>query len=305
VFDQTLKSYLEHICGAENVAVDVPLAGKTTLGVGGAAKFFVTATHKGALVRILNALEYIEYPYKIIGGGSNLLVEDGGFDGVVIKLGFCEIVENGTFIYADAGANLSAVAATARDMELTGLEFAFGIPGTVGGAVYGNVGAAGGAMADVVVIVDILEGGEIRSIDAADCAFSYRKSVFKRSRSVILGAYFHLERGNRADIDAKMKSIVAARRNSQPVGRTAGCIFKNPTKIPAGETAPLSAGALIDRCGLKGFRIGGAVVSQVHANFIVNDGGATARDIKELIRVVRSRVREKFGVVLREEIEKM
>ena len=305
VLDQVLKSYLEHICGKSNVKTGVPLSKYTTFGIGGPAKFLVDVKSKGILVRLLSALKYIEHPHRIIGMGSNLLVSDYGYDGVIIRLKFQEIIENGNIIYADAGASLVSVSRYAEALGLSGLEFACGIPGTVGGAVYGNAGAFGSSISDVVVMVDVLRDGQIISVDNKDCKFGYRTSVFKKG-GIILGAYFFLRHDDASSITARMQEYTERRLASQPAGHSAGSIFRNHSISGSMQHVlpqNTSAGAMIDNLGLKGFSIGGAQVSTKHANFIINTGGATAGDVKKLIALIKKRVKATYGITLKAEIE--
>lgn len=296
VLEQVLKSYLEYICGQNNVRENVSMKNYTTFHVGGPARFFVKVTSKKMLLRLISALNFIEYKYRVIGGGSNLLVSDKGFDGVIIKLDYRDIVENGHFIYADAGAPLHAVVNKAMELGLGGLEFAYGLPGTVGGAIFGNAGAFGSNMASVVPMVDVLVNGEIKSMDAFQCKFAYRTSFFQNNRHyIILGAYFSLVKRDTDIIKQNQEQYLAARKMSQPGGFSAGSVFRNPPDK--------SAGQLIDGLGLKNLRIGGAVVSDKHANFIINDGTATAGDIIKLIRTIKKRVRDAYGINLKTEIE--
>lgn len=310
--EQVLRGYLEHICGRENVRENVELSTKTTFRIGGPARFFVVVKSKEKLARLVSALLFIEYPWRIIGGGSNILASDRGFEGVVIRLGFCEIIENGNFVYADAGASLAGLCKRAVELGQGGLEFACGIPGTVGGAVRGNAGAFGSCVGEHIVIVDVLRGGEIVSVEARECGFGYRRSAFKRNGDIILGAYFHLQSAPPEEIRKRMEELGERRRASQPAGASAGSVFKNPETASAllfsktfmtAETRT-SAGEMIERAGLKGVRVGGAEVSRAHGNFIVNVGGATSGDVEALVRVVRKRVREMFGVRLALEIER-
>ena len=310
-----MASYLTHICGAKNVRQNEPLSRHCTWGVGGPAQFFVTVRTRETLVRVVSALEYIEHPYRVIGSGSNILFRDCGFAGVIIRVCCDEVVENGNFMYVGAGAILSNVARKAATMGFAGLEFAVGIPGTVGGAIVGNAGAHGSQMSAVVAMVDVYQNGEIVALDTRACKFGYRKSVFKAphgARPVILGAYFQLKPAPRDEIEAKMSEYTSRRVASQPAGKSAGSVFRNPS-----STNPLSrkgwhgvsrdgvcsAGKLIDDLNLKGTRIGGAVISERHANFIMNEGGATAADILALIKLVRKRIKEAHGVSLKLEIE--
>ena len=274
---------------------NVPLSILTTFKIGGPARFFVTVKSKEKLVRLISALKYIEHPFRVIGAGSNILAGDRGYDGVIIRLGFREIVENQNFIYADAGCSLAAVAKKVAELSLSGLEFACGIPGTIGGAVYGNSGACGSSIKDVVLMVDVLHNGEIISMDNLQCKFDYRTSLFKRRRDlIIVGAYFSLRQDNQDDIKSRMLENNKKRLATQPKGASAGSVFRNPN-IPVGR--------LIDELGLKGTRIGGAIIADKHANFILNIDNATSRDVQKLINLIQKRVRQEHGINLKTEIE--
>jgi len=300
VLDQVLKSYLEHICGKANVEENVLMSTRTTFRIGGSARFFVTVQSKEILIKLVSALNYIEYPYRIVGHGANLLVSDNGYDGVLIKLNFREIVENGNFVYADAGATLGAVVKFARSRGLSGLEFAAGIPGTVGGAVYMNAGAYGGQISDIAAMVDVLQNGEIVSLDARACKFSYRTSRFQKSRNqIVMGVYFFLKSGDKCEIEKREQEILLKRRATSVKEPNAGSIFRNPTV----NGVVVSAGKLIDELGLKGTRIGDAAISRQHAGKIINLRAATARDVRALITLVKTKVRVAYGITLKTEIE--
>ena len=300
---KVLKSYLEYLCGAKNVGENVLLSTKTTFQIGGAAKFFVTVRSREVLLKLLSALNYIEEPWFIIGAGANLLAPDKGFDGVVIKLGFDEIVQNGAFLYADAGCSLGKLAMEAQRRLLSGLEWLVGIPGTVGGGVYMNAGAYGGSFSDCCVCVDVLrndeEGFVIETIDAPRLKFAYRKSIFQRRKNwVILGAYFHLSHGVAKDIQAKMNENNEKRRKSIPTQPSGGSTFRKP--------APdFYVGTTIERLGFKGGRIGGAMVSDKHAGIIVNVGGATEKDVLELAKKIKKVVFDETGARLELEYERI
>ena len=296
--EQVLKSYLGYICGKDNVAENVPLAGKTTFRIGGPARWFVTVPTKEALLRLISALNYIELPWFIIGAGANVLAADNGYNGVVIKLGFKDIIDNGCFIYADAGASLKRLCNFARFQSLSGLEFATGIPGTVGGAVYMNAGAHGGQISDIVAMVDALIDGEVRTLDARALKFRYRRSVFHRKpKWIILGAYFYLKKcTNKNEIVAKEQAFLAARLGSQPLQPSAGSVFKRPSP-------DFAVGKAVDELGLKGTKIGGAQISDKHAGFIVNTGGATCADVLALVKLVRKKIKDKHNLYLQTEIQ--
>ena len=307
--DKVLLSYLEHLCGRENVGENVLLSGKTTFRIGGPARYFVTVPTKEILLRLISALRYIEQRYFIIGMGSNVLASDAGFNGVVIKLGFNEILDNGCFIYADAGVRLSQLCTFAGKNGLSGLEFAYGIPATVGGAVYMNAGAYGGSMSDVVIMVDVLAEGEMITLEGRDLRFSYRNSVFQGKPDwVILGAYFFLKPDDPSKIIARGKENLTKRRATQPAEPNAGSVFKrmpSSSSIYRDNDVEFIPSKVIDELGLKGTRIGDAEVSTKHAGFIVNKGSATAKDVKRLIRLIKRKIREKHGVKLVCEIKEL
>ncbi|MCL2755554.1 MAG: UDP-N-acetylmuramate dehydrogenase [Firmicutes bacterium] len=295
---QILKSYLEHICGAEHVFEDFPLAGQTTFKIGGKAKFFVAVQSKEILFKLISALKYIEEKYFVIGNGSNLLVSDKGYDGVVIKLGFAEIIENGQFVYADAGVILSRVTAFARSHELGGLEWTVGIPATVGGATYMNAGAHGHQISDSIVCVDVLIDDEFKTIESTQLKFDYRKSIFQKNKNwIILGAYFYFKKEKKQTIERK-ESEYKKKRINHPIEPSAGSTFKKPHE-------EFYVGKVIDELGLKGKEIGGAQISKKHAGFIVNKGGATCHDVEKLISLVRKEVYKIHGVKLKLEYEKL
>jgi len=270
------------------------LAKYTTFKIGGPADFFVEVEKEEELVKLLKLLRELNLPYFILGGGSNLLVADEGFRGIVIKIANCELRITNCKIIAGAGVSLGKLVELSAENSLTGLEFAAGIPGTVGGAVRGNAGAWGEAIGDKVKRVKVLTPqGEIKWIDASDCQFSYRQSRFKKTKEIIWEVELELEKGDRKEIKEKIEENLA-KRASQPKEPSAGCIFVNPKPFPAGE--------LIDKCGLKGKRIGDAQISPKHANFIVNLGNAKAADVIRLIKLIKEKVKEKFGINLEEEV---
>ena len=235
----------------------------------------------------------------VIGKGSNLLVKDGGIAGVVVQLGgeFSEMTvqENGS-ITAGAGVSLSALCGYALQHGLSGLEFAWGIPGTVGGAVFMNAGAYGEEMKDVVVCCrHMLPGGTIETVSAHKLNFDYRHSIYQENGAVVLEATFALQKSDKAKIKAKMDDLMHRRKTKQPLEfPSAGSVFKRP--------AGYFAGTLIEECGLKGRTVGGAAVSQKHAGFIINTGEASCQDVLDLIALIQSTVKEKTGVALSCEI---
>ncbi|MDO4679459.1 MAG: UDP-N-acetylmuramate dehydrogenase, partial [Eubacteriales bacterium] len=237
-------------------------------------------------------------PYFILGNGSNLLVNDAGYRGVIIQLyrNFNEIKVEGTEIRASAGALLSGIAAAAKNASLTGFEFAGGIPGTIGGAVMMNAGAYGGEMKHVIKEVTVLtKEGEILVLPVEELAFGYRTSVVKTAGYVVLEAVIHLEKGDMQAIAERMKELTEQRTSKQPLEYpSAGSTFKRPEGYFAGK--------LIMDTGLRGYRVGGAQVSEKHCGFVINAGGATAADVVQLMSDVNEKVKAKFGVSLEPEV---
>ena len=289
---QILRSYLEHLCDKANVEHDVPMKTKTTFRIGGNAKFFVTVKSKSVLLKLVSALKFIEEPYFVIGLGANVLACDSGFDGVVIKLGFSEVVQNGHFVYADAGATLAKVGAFCKRQGLAGLEWACGVPATVGGAIYMNAGAYGHQMSDSVVCVDVLINGEVKTLGATKLKLGYRTSIFHKKRGwVVLGAYFHLKPDTQAQIEKKEAEYRAARINALPTNPSAGSTFKKP--------APnFYVGQVIESLGLKGKQVGDARISEKHAGVIINNGSASCKDVLSLVRLIKKKVWASHGVKL-------
>ena len=274
------------------------LARRTTLRVGGCADFYIEPRCESDLAAVLRICTDFGLPITVIGRGSNLLIRDGGVRGAVVCLaraGFDQIEFLEGQLHCGAGAKLKAVAATAKGCGLGGLEFMEGIPGTIGGALRMNAGAMGSAMFEVLHSVRFMSlDGTIHSRTAAELNVQYRSCpIFKNN--VALGAVLNGQPDSKETIAETMRKGSAKRWNSQPAASSAGCIFKNPTAIPAGR--------LIEELGLKGERVGGAVVSDVHGNFIVNDGNATARDVLRLIEIVQERVQVVRGIQLETEVE--
>jgi UDP-N-acetylenolpyruvoylglucosamine reductase len=281
------------------VRADEPLAKRSTLRAGGRADVYVEPSSENELGRLLKFCRERGLPVMVLGRGSNLLVRDGGVRGIVAGLNhpfFSFIEENGRELRCGAGARLKAVSARAREAGLAGLEFLEGIPGSVGGALRMNAGAMGGATFDVVSRVRFMDqNGEIHERAAIGMKAEYRSCPMLKD-CVALAAVFQGEPSTKEEVAARIDEFNRRRWQSQPKEPSAGCIFKNPS--PA-----LSAGKVIQEAGLKGARIGGASVSEVHANFIINDGTATARDVLELIELIRSRVKEGRGIDLTTEVE--
>jgi len=276
-----------------------PMARHTTMRVGGPAEILFSPADEGELLFAVREAKRAGAPFRIIGNGSNLLVLDGGLPGLTIRLGeaFSKISVNGNQIRAQAGALLSRAAAAARDASLTGLEFASGIPGSVGGGMAMNAGAYGGQLSDVFESCRALdpETGIISELGPAEMALGYRESAALSRGLIVTEAVFRLTAGEKTAIQAKMDDLNARRREKQPLNLpSAGSTFKRPEGY--------FAGALIEQAGLKGLRVGGACVSEKHAGFVVNDRGATAKDVLDLIRLVQTRVFEHSGVRLEPEV---
>lgn len=283
---------LKSILSEENIFINEPMKNHTTFKVGGPADFLVTPTTREELVECLK----LDIPKFILGNGSNLIVKDGGIRGLVIKtskLNKVELIEE-NIIEAEAGSYLSTIANVAKKNSLTGFEFASGIPGSFGGAVMMNAGAYGGEIKDVVFETTYIDE-DFKIKTTTDHEFSYRKSMFTNTNRVIISSKIKLEKGDLEAIDARMKELSEARRTKQPLSYpSAGSTFKRPEGYFAGK--------LIEDSELKGFSVGGAQVSELHAGFIINKGNATAKDILDLIEYVQTTVMNKFGVKLETEV---
>lgn len=279
-----------------------PLARHTTFRIGGPADLWVEAKQISELVDWVGLARQNAVPVFILGNGSNVLVLDKGIRGLVIE-NHCDGFElkvvhpDRAILHAESGASLPLVANRLARQGWSGLEWAIGVPGTIGGAVVGNAGAHGSSLADCLLVAAVLDlNGTVHELSKAELGLGYRQSRFKRlRREIILTADFELNRADSQECIARMNEYTAHRRRTQPTDASVGSMFKNPP----GDFA----GRLIEQSGLKGTRVGNVEVSPVHANFFVNHGGATARDVMELIETVRRRVQAKFRVELELEIE--
>ncbi|MBQ3087805.1 MAG: UDP-N-acetylmuramate dehydrogenase [Clostridia bacterium] len=281
------------------VLCDEPMRKHTSFRIGGKAKFVVIPKDEAALIALIRVFKEQAFPFLLIGNGSNVLFSDADYNGAVIQLadGLTDLhTEENGIIYCEAGVILSKLSLFALEQGLTGLEFAHGIPGSVGGAVFMNAGAYGGEMKDCIAAVrHMTPDGMIYETQADECAFSYRHSLFTDNGHIILGAYFRLSEGDKESIRARMEELKIKRKTSQPLDLpSAGSTFKRP------ETG--YAAAHIDECGLKGCSVGGAAVSTKHAGFVVNVGNATAADVKQLMKHIQDTVFEKHGVLLQPEV---
>jgi len=277
----------------DRLTFEAPLRDFTTFRVGGPAKVLARPNEVGELQALLAAAKAEAWPVIMLGGGSNLLFDDAGFDGLVIKLGpgFARLEGAGSLVRAGAAAASADLLAWVQGRNLGGLEGLAGLPGSVGGALAGNAGAEPQGLGGLVSGLFILdESGEARTFAAADLNFAYRRLEGLPKGAVILGAEFALPSRTAAEIRGRLEELRARRRGQPHGGRSAGCVFKNPPDI--------SAGRLIDECGFKGERIGGARVSEAHANFILAEAGATAADIRSLIERIRLGVLARHGLSL-------
>jgi UDP-N-acetylmuramate dehydrogenase len=279
----------------ERVRVDEPMSKHTTIGVGGPARIFVLPRSAAEVARVVRLVRRLHVPYLPVGKGSNLIVRDGGYDGVVIQLAehMTRTRINARTVWAEGGASFAALSRKMTKMGRTGLEFGTGIPGSVGGAVRMNAGAFGGEVKDALARVRVVdESGRLRAVPASQIAFSYRHTSLPAG-AVVVEATFHCAPGTIRK-DVYDRSI--GRKETQPIWeRSFGSTFVNPPGRYAAE--------MIEGCGLKGMRRGGAMISDMHANFIINtDGNASAEDVESLIATARQRVHEKYGVELKTEV---
>lgn len=287
------------ILGSDNVKVQEPMKNHTTFRIGGPADYYLCPHSTEELQKILQICRENKIEFFILGNGSNLLVSDKGYRGVVIQLwkNFSDIVTEDDAIAVKAGALLSKVAAEALEAGLTGMEFASGIPGTMGGAVMMNAGAYGGEMKDIIKEVTVLtKEGEILTLSQEEMNFGYRTSVVKEKGYVVISVVLQLKKGDREEICKLMNDLKERRVTKQPLDMpSAGSTFKRPEGYFAGK--------LIMDAGLRGFSVGGAQISEKHCGFVVNKGEATAADVLGLIKEVQKRVQEKFGVALEPEVK--
>ena len=294
IFDEALKNILSE----DEILKDEPMKHHTTFRVGGPAEYYLRPK-KEQVAEVLRLCLTYQKEYLIIGNGSNLLVSDKGISGVVIEIGkqMDEITVDGTTIYAQAGAMLSKTAHAALEAGLTGMEFAAGIPGTLGGAVVMNAGAYGGEMKDVLKEVTVMTAaGEILVLPAEKLEMGYRTSLVKTKGYLVLSAVIVLEQGNQEAIKARMKELTEQRVSKQPLEfPSAGSTFKRPEGYFAGK--------LIMDAGLRGYQTGGAQVSEKHCGFVINKDNATAADVCRLLRDVQDKVKEQFGVTLEPEVK--
>jgi UDP-N-acetylmuramate dehydrogenase len=304
----------------KKIKIDVPLAKYTTFKIGGPAKYFFIAQDNEDLVRAVTFAKKLKIPSYILGGASNVLISDQGFNGLIIINKAKDILfKKDNRVVADAGVNLMELVNKSAGEGLSGFEWAAGIPGTVGGAIRGNAGAYRGQMADNLIGCEVMRGGKQFIINKDKCGFGYRESIFKHNNDVIISGEFQLQKGDKDALQNKIKQILIERKTKQPLEfPSAGSIFTNVLfdasnesvikqipNLPAEylEYQKIPAAWLIEQLDLKGKSIGGAQISDKHANFIINTGKATANDVIQLISLVKMNVRNTYGVELMEEIE--
>ena len=284
---------------SKNLLKDESMKKHTSFKIGGNAEYLVIPESFSEIKDVIDLCKSNDISYTVIGNGSNILVSDDGISGVLIKIssGLSNVKIDGENVFAEAGVLLSTLANKVKLESLTGLEFASGIPGTLGGALVMNAGAYGGEMKDVVKKIGYLDSdGEIKEISGEDAGFGYRKSIFNDSQKIILYAELSLKKGDIGEISDKMQELNQKRKDKQPLNfPSAGSTFKRPEGYFAAK--------LIEDAGLKGYTVGGAKVSEKHAGFVVNFNDATSQDVKKLMEDVKDKVFEKFGVTLEPEVK--
>lgn len=300
---------------------NISLSKHTTFKIGGPARYFCIAKNKEDLIKAVKKAKELNLPFFILGGGSNVLALDEGFNGLVIKIKNCKLKispyggssegRQNSEIYAEAGTKLENLIKFSAKNSLTGLEWVAGIPGTIGGAVYGNAQAFDIKMFDIVKSVEVLNvktlnhirdkslnGVKIENLSKKQCQFSAKKSIFKKNKNlIILSVVLNLKQGDKENIQKEIKKHLNIRKQRHPLNfPSAGSIFVN-------KTGGLASSYLIEKAGLKGIKKGGAKVSEKHAGFIVNTGKAKAKDVLDLIKIIKQKVKSKFGIILKEEIQ--
>ena len=313
-----------------NIQENILLANHTTFKIGGPARYFFIAENTEEIKKAVSAAKKLNINYFILGSGSNVLVSDKGFNGLIIKILNSKFharnasrsdaggqILNSKIIYVNAGVSLKRIVQFSIDKGLTGLEWAVGIPGTIGGAIRGNAGAFGKSISDAVIEVKVLNcnwknNQEIKKYSSKDCGFNYRDSIFKHDKNlIILSAKIQLNKKNKEKSRQMISGYLKQRKENQPLEYpSAGSIFKNqklqgeyPELKKFSKYGMIPIGLLIEECGLAGKKINGAMVSEKHCNFIVNVNSAKAKDVVELINLIKKTMKNKFGIQIREEIE--
>ena len=289
---------LKQIVGENSIFENENMANHTTFKCGGSASLYIAPNSTDELVKVLEVLRNENYPYMVIGNGSNLLVKDEGYDGAIVEVDkkISEIDVRGEEIIVEAGVKLSKVATIAMENDLAGFEFAHGIPGNMGGAVVMNAGAYGGEMKDVLKWVKVVDqNGDIKTLENEELELGYRTSRVMKEKMIVLEACIKLELGVMGDIAEVMALLMSKRKASQPLEYpSAGSTFKRPEGYFAGK--------LVQDAGMKGYRVGDAMVSDKHSGFVINCGNATATEVIQVIKDVQAKVKEDFGVDLEPEV---
>ena len=289
---------LKQIVGENSIFENENMANHTTFKCGGSASLYIAPNSTDELVKVLEVLRNENYPYMVIGNGSNLLVKDSGYDGAIVEVDkkISEIDVRGEEIIVEAGAKLSKVATIAMENDLAGFEFAHGIPGNMGGAVVMNAGAYGGEMKDVLKWVKVVDqNGEVKTLENEELELGYRTSRVMKEKMIVLEACIKLDLGVMGDIAEVMALLMSKRKASQPLEYpSAGSTFKRPEGYFAGK--------LVQDAGMKGYRVGDAMVSDKHSGFVINCGNATATEVIQVIKDVQAKVKEDFGVDLEPEV---
>lgn len=292
----------------------------TNFRIGGPAKWFIEAKSEEEIVDAVQIAKEGGVPYFFMGGGSNLLAGDKGFEGLVIKIAMRGFVIEGETVTAEAGAIVIALCRKTVEAGLKGFEWAISLPGTIGGAVRGNAGCFGGEMKDVVKSAHVLQNGEVKELTNEELKFGYRDSLLKHEDAIVLSVVLQLERGDKEALEARMEEILHTRKTTQPIScGSAGCLFKNyeikddkelkrltdllalPESMQ--QRRQVSSGWLIDKMGLKGATVGEAQISDQHANFLLNLGNAKAEDVMNLIALIKSKAKELYGIEMEAEVQ--
>lgn len=297
-----------------------PLAKHLNYRIGGPARWFAEVKTIEELEHAIAVAEQNEVEYFVLGGGSNTLASDEGFEGVVLKLAMRDVKIEGSTVVAESGVISASLARQTADAGLKGFTWAISLPGTIGGAVRGNAGCFGGETRDQLTKVEVLRGGEIVELTNEDLQFGYRESAIKHSDDIVLRAWFEFEPGDPEELKAQLAETLNKRKSSQPLyAGSAGCIFKNyeirsdeelariqqDNDIPQAmkDARRISAGWIVDQLDLKGTKVGNAMISEEHGNFIINLGEATASDIVQIISMIKMKARERYGIQLQEEVQ--
>lgn len=298
MISKTVVQALERFLPAENIHIKEPMSKHTTFRIGGEADCLLQIENVEQLKKIQAYLRQLELPYFVLGNGSNLLISDSGYQGVILEIAdkMSDVRVEGECLVAQAGALMSKIARVAYENGLTGFEFAAGIPGTIGGGVVMNAGAYGGELKQVVTMVQVLDkDGSLLDLDNETMEFGYRTSIIKKHPFIVTEVRIRLQAGDKAEIKATMDDLAAKRREKQPLEyASAGSTFKRPQGYFAGK--------LIMDAGLRGYRVGDAQVAEKHCGFVINRGHATAAEVKQLMNHVQSEVKKQFGVELEPEV---